>query len=222
MEAEKWVRPDLPPLPRRISKLPVDSRGYPVPWFVQWLDGKPDFRVIGKGKLAEAYHDHLCWICGEPVGKFLAFTIGPMCAINRISSEPPAHRECAEFSAKACPFLTRPQVERRAGGIPEGLTLADRAGISVERNPGVALIWITKRFSPFNAGNGVLFRVGPPEEVLWFAEGRKATWQEVIDSIESGLPILREYADKDGLDAVKELEKNLSTALALVDATVDR
>ena len=31
------LRPDLPPLPGRIAKLPV-YRGYPVPWFVTWMD----------------------------------------------------------------------------------------------------------------------------------------------------------------------------------------
>jgi len=31
--------------------LPIDpDRGYPVPWFVAWVNGKPDFRVIGVGK----------------------------------------------------------------------------------------------------------------------------------------------------------------------------
>ena len=35
-------RSDIPPLPPRIAKLPVDERGYPVPWFVQWLGPKDE------------------------------------------------------------------------------------------------------------------------------------------------------------------------------------
>lgn len=31
----------------------------------------------------------------------MTFVVGPMCELNRISGEPPSHRECAEFSA-AC------------------------------------------------------------------------------------------------------------------------
>lgn len=41
-------------LPRRMAELPTDHIGRPVPWFVAWIDGKPDFRVIGPGKLQSA------------------------------------------------------------------------------------------------------------------------------------------------------------------------
>src|SRR5215831_18617572 len=112
------LRPELPPLPRRMKALPVD-RGYPVPWFVEWIDGVPDFRIMDGRKLVRAVRERLCWVCGQPLGSFLAFTVGPMCAVNRISSEPPSHRDCAVFSAKACPFLTRPTMRRREAGRPE-------------------------------------------------------------------------------------------------------
>lgn len=36
------LRADLPPLPPRMQRLPVDERGYPVSFFVAWPDGKPD------------------------------------------------------------------------------------------------------------------------------------------------------------------------------------
>jgi hypothetical protein len=32
------VRAELPELPSRITRLPVDDRGYPVPWFGEWFD----------------------------------------------------------------------------------------------------------------------------------------------------------------------------------------
>jgi len=28
------LRPNLPPLPDRMKALPIDRRGFPVPWFV--------------------------------------------------------------------------------------------------------------------------------------------------------------------------------------------
>lgn len=31
------LRPDLQPLPDRMKSLPIDARGYVVPWFVQWV-----------------------------------------------------------------------------------------------------------------------------------------------------------------------------------------
>ena len=38
---------------RRMRRLPVSPRGFPVPWFVAWLGGVPDFRCIGLGKLVK-------------------------------------------------------------------------------------------------------------------------------------------------------------------------
>ena len=46
---------DLPPLPRRFLGLPIDDRGYPVPWFVHWVDGKPDFRLVRPDGAVEAF-----------------------------------------------------------------------------------------------------------------------------------------------------------------------
>jgi hypothetical protein len=35
-----------------------------------------------------------------------SFVVGPMCGINRNSAEPPSHKECAQWSARNCPFLS--------------------------------------------------------------------------------------------------------------------
>lgn len=206
-------RADLPPVPKRMLKLPV-LRQYPVPWFVAEIDGVYDFRVVGPGKLTAAIRKNLCWVCGETLGDVLAFVIGPMCAVNRVSSEPPSHRECAEWSARACPFLTQKQQERRMSNLPEGT--AEMAGISIKRQPGVALVWLTRRYRPFNAGNGILIKIGDPLKTLWFREGRAATRAEIMDSIESGLPILREMAQYDGAAATRALEKQIRRGMRLV------
>ena len=201
---------NLPSSPARIAKLPVDERGYPVPFFVMWIDGKPDFRVIDPAKMIVCFKQKRCWICGDVLGKYLAFVIGPMCAINRISSEPPSHLECAEFAAKACPFLTMPKAHRREGGKPEG---AKFSSSGLKRNPGVALVWVTINFEPFrSAPNEILFKVGSPVKVLWFCEGRSVTRAEVLHSIETGLPIVREMAANQGIEAVALLEKQCRDA----------
>ena len=173
-------------IPPRIAKLPTDARGYPVPWFVAWIDGAPDFRVVEQGRIGEAILDQRCWICGEKLGRYLAFVIGPMCAVNRISSEPPSHRECAEFAARACPFLTMPKMKRNEKGLPEDYQAP--AGVFIKRNPGVAVLWISESYHLIKDRGGVLFEVGKPVEVLWFAEGRKATRAEIMESITSGFP----------------------------------
>src|SRR5262245_10337978 len=126
------LRPELElPLPRNMSRLP-QHRGYPVPWFVEWVDGEPEFRAMSRVKWWTAVgmgrdgilrpHQSHCWVCGGPMARagFLAtfaFTIGPMCAINRVSSEPPSHVECAEWSARNCPFLSRPHARRREDDV---------------------------------------------------------------------------------------------------------
>lgn len=189
------LRPGLPPLPDRMRRLPVDARGYPVPWFVAWVDGVPDFRVVDGPKLPRAINEKRCWLCGEPLGRFGAFVIGPMCALNRTTSEPPCHRECALFAVVACPFLTRPNAQRREANLPDGFT--EPAGEMLRRNPGVSLVWMTRSWFWFRADNGILCEVGAPTEALWFAEGRAATRDEIEKSIETGLPLLLADAPTD-------------------------
>lgn len=201
-------------MPERIKKLRLNGEGYPVPWFVAWVDGKPEFRLIGPGKFEEALRFERCWICGGPMGAYKAFVIGPMCAINRVSSEPPSHVECATYAAQVCPFLANPSRQRREGNLPK--ESRDPAGIALARNPGVALVWVTKSFKVFDAGNGPLIDVGEPTETLWYAHGRKATYHEVTASIATGLPHLVELANQDGPEAVKELRRRIDSAMKLL------
>jgi hypothetical protein len=199
------------PMPDRIKRLPVSPRGFPVPWFVAWIGGNPDFRVIASGKIQEAWNRNKCWVCGDPLGVNKAMILGPMCAINRTISEPPSHRECAVFSALACPFLANPRTKRN-DRVPLPEDAQDAAGLGIKRNPGATAVWITRGVRPFKAGNGVLFTFDDPEEVLWFANGREATRAEVDHSIETGLPILFAEAEKEGLPAILALQNAIAKA----------
>jgi len=204
------------PIPWRMASRPISPKGYPVPWFVAWLDGLPDFRVIAPGRIAQAHKGRLCWLCGQPLGRFMAFTIGPMCAINRVSAEPPSHRECAEYAAVACPFLSQPKMRRNTADMPEEHEPAP--GVAIMRNPGVALVWVTKSYKVMRVENGALFQVGDPTEVKWFCHGRPATRVEVMASISSGLPLLEAEAIKDGPEAVAELARYVDRAMPLLPA----
>jgi hypothetical protein len=201
-------------VPDRIRSLPLDVRGFPVPWFVHWDNGVPDFRVVGPGKIADAVRFRRCWTCGEVLGKFMTFVIGPMCLINRISGEPPSHRDCAQYAATHCPFLTRPHMKRNEHKLPEH---HEMPGLAVKRNPGVAVLWVSRGYQLFNApGGGQLFSLGEPAELEFYAEGRLASRQEILHSIETGLPILEEAAALDGDGACAELGRQYKRALALV------
>lgn len=207
----------LEKMPERISRLPIDKRGYPVPWFVAWIDGEPDFRVMDGEKLRDAIQFRRCWVCGDFLGANVAFVVGPMCAVNRTSAEPPSHRECASWSARNCPFLTEPRMKRREKHLPDAAV--DPAGLFLRRNPGVALVWVTRSYGLFGDGHGgVLVKMGDPVETEWWAEGRAATREEVLASFDSGLPALKEVASEEGRQAVKQLEAMHATALELVPA----
>jgi hypothetical protein len=181
-------------MPARIALLPVSERGYPVPFFVDYIDGKPEFRAMDPAKFSACVRQNLCWVCGQRLGRYKCFAIGPMCAVNRISSEPPSHVECAEWSAKACPFLSNPNMVRREHGLPE-----DRrsAGVMIKRNPGVTLLWTVTRYGIEKESNGVLFSLHDPESVSWWCESRPATRGEVEASVADGLPLLEAACKSD-------------------------
>jgi hypothetical protein len=212
----------LPPMPPNIERLPRDDRGYPVPWFVAWLNGKADFRFQRTEALAQAVRGNLCWLCGkEFLDNILAFVIGPMCAVNRTTSEPPCHLECARFSAMACPFLTMPKAQRREAAMPANTI--QPAGISLRRNPGVALIYICSHYRTHKVQNrghgardGILIALPKPQRVEWYAEGRAATRAEVLESIDTGLPILRGMAEEEGPEAIEHLNRLHREAIALL------
>ena len=202
-------------MPRRIATLPLTENGFPVLYFADEVDGKPDLRVMDGRKLVKCIKEKRCWLCGQSLGRNMAFVVGPMCCVTRTSSEPPSHYECAEYSVKACPFLTRPKARRREIGVEE----ASMAGIGLKRNPGVSAIWITRSYKTFRAsgGAGVLITMGDPEGVEWWAEARQATYSEVCESIEGGAPELMKLAHTDKVaGATRDLAERFAGILPLL------
>ncbi len=221
--------PSAVEMPPRIAALPR-LRGFPVPWFVDKVDGEYDFRVMDKRKLVLAVTEGLCWVCGGKLGRHRSFVIGPMCGVNRTNAEPPSHTECARYSALACPFLSRPHMKRR-----DHEKLVERhgdtqAGEAILRNPGCCAVWTVKSaatkgstgYSCFrDHKGGLLFDIGEPLSVEWYAQGRAATRAEVMESIRTGEPLLRaacdteetpekrEEAHRELLKALEALEKHL-------------
>jgi hypothetical protein len=204
--------------------LPLDHRGFPVPWFVAWVDAKgnlwdqgrpgavPDFRVVDQRKLVRCVKEKRCWLCGQPLGRFMAFVIGPMCAITRVNSEPPSHRDCAQFALWACPFLSRPRMRRNEVGLPPEKIAP--AGIHLDHNPGAMCLWVTTSYQPFKPDQGqqggVLFQLGEPLAVHWYAEGRAATEAELVAAIAKGLPQLRAITEQQGGGAVETLDREIA------------
>lgn len=188
---------DLESLPSRMRALPVDERGYVVPWFVDWVAGKPEFRAMSGEKFGRALKFKLCWVCGEKLGRWMTFVAGPMCGINRTSAEPPSHQECARWSARNCPFLNNPDAIRRTD---ETITNEMKcAGFGIPRNPGVTMLWTTDSYTVFRDGKGgLLLSMGEPKGgVEWLSRGRQASRAEIMESIETGLPTLAAVAQQE-------------------------
>lgn len=244
------------PIPRHMAGRPIDGRGFPVPYFVAWLDeqgnempegqGRPDHRVVDVAKMARCVKLGLCWLCGHTLGRWRALVVGPMCLVNRTTPEPDSHVDCAEYAARACPFLANERARRRAGpndwkhasapespvpivveasdhrqALPEG-TVRHPAGHS--RNPGVACVFVhherwLKRMSQ-GPGLPPLFRMPPgePHRLTFWANGVPATRAQVMRSLDSGLVILREQAERQAIDgATTELACYYAATVALVD-----
>lgn len=180
--------------PSRMAHRPHDKHHRPVPWFVALVDGVHDFRVMRPGAIGEAQARHLCWVCGVPFQRQedRAFVIDPWFAAHRVSVEPPSHRECAIYSATACPFLATPGMTRRARNIPAAAALP--AG-TTSGNPGVAIVWVAgyRAWRPAIHRGRTVFDIGDPKEVLWFACGREATRGEALASVAAYLGSSEEH-----------------------------
>ncbi len=110
---------EIPPF---LSHLKVDSRGYPIPFFVSWIKGKPEFRLLDVHKQEICIREHKCGICGKKLVKNVAYFIsGPLGAKNQVSTDPPMHKECAEFSLQACPHMHFERADRRDANLPAGV-----------------------------------------------------------------------------------------------------
>jgi hypothetical protein len=211
------LRPELPALPERMERLPIDARGYPVPAFVANVNGEPDFRIADGAFKEHAQRNGLCYVCGQPfTTRHRWYVIGPMSVVNRTTSEPAVHRECALFSVKGCPFLMRAHAVRRENALPDA-TYADEASIS--RNPGVTALYSTRTCEVYrrgrNQGDFLLF-LGEPEEVEWYKAGQLATRSEVLASIQSGYHLLLAEAEKEGKEALFALFQSTERAFPIL------
>jgi hypothetical protein len=93
-------------IPTHLAHLAISS-GFPVPYFVKWIDGKPDFRVMDHAKVVECVDKRLCGICGKRLGEFGFFIGGPVSKETMLFADPAMHESCAKFGILICPFLNK-------------------------------------------------------------------------------------------------------------------
>lgn len=178
----RTLRAGLPPLPDRMKALPLDHRGYPVPFFVKWNNGVPDFRLLDEEKFIRCLKFEVCSICGDKLGIHRTFAGGPMNAIQQISGEPPMHHDCALFAVKSCPFLLHPLAKRRDSNLPENIREIGEAGdVFYEGNPGITSLWTCTAYH-LSASNRV-FHFDNVKRLEWFTQGRPATMEEITKGL---------------------------------------
>lgn len=198
------LRADLPPLPARMKRLRVDERGYPIPWFVSYVDGRPEFRVYRVDKLLRANRSGLCWICGNKAGRVHTFILGAVHALTRMTSQPPCHAECARFAVMTCPFFAAPIDVRRSWST---------------RNPGVTCLWTTSAFRARYEDCGLMYRLGDPTQLEIYAEKRPATREEALAAMDAVMPMALQVADDEGLIRMRiDLEGAYCKMLPLLPA----
>ena len=186
-------------MPERIRQLPRSAEGYPVPFFTSWRDGEPEFGIVCERKREAARLRKVCWICGDHLGVYKCFMVGPARALSRSSIDPPSHLQCAAFSAVACPFMLNPAPK------PTGEEELDPPGSLRDPNPGVTVLWSTKSFETKPMGPSKLFLLGPPTALAWYKQGRAATLAEVSASVADVVPLLQERAEREGEHALRDL-----------------
>jgi hypothetical protein len=221
------------PMPHQLAGRPVDRRGWPVPFFVTWVDadgrpvpegqGEPDHRCIDPAKMARATRWELCWVCGQRLGKYRCLVAGPMCLVTRRSPEPDCHTACAEYAARACPFLSRPRARRNDVELPADSKCDP---MMAQRNPGVSALFVhTERWLKREPRKGLvpLFVIpaSEPQRLTFWREGRRATRGEVMQSLDSGLEILQEAARPEGKRALDELAHLYRRTVHLVERWTD-
>ena len=159
---------DLPLCPKRKLPVPFAAARYP--------DGTGEFSIINPVRVAICARQRRCGICGNPLGRWVAFLGGPRSADphNGAYTDPAMHERCAEASIGICTFIARPRTVRRSlpidvipAGDPEGF---------IDDGDKAATGWvmvITRSYRVVKApardgGTAALFLPGPHERTRRF------------------------------------------------------
>jgi hypothetical protein len=101
-------------IPKELAHLKIDERGYPVPFFVPYVNGKPNFRFTDHEKIWESVESNRCGVCGKKLYKDYSYIITGVIGMgNRVSSDAAMHRVCAEFALVSCPHMFYEKATRK-------------------------------------------------------------------------------------------------------------
>jgi hypothetical protein len=166
------------PVPWRMAHLPLDGRGYPIPYTVLVKDGRPHFTINVEERRLRCLASNLCPICGLRLLRGRWFVGGPLSAIHRDGAynDPPMHDECAHYALQVCPWLAAPSYSRRIEDAtlkPEsrgGLLLHDPTTIPTRPLAFVAVMTVGQKVLA-GAGGPVVKPSRPYRKIEFWREG---------------------------------------------------
>lgn len=103
-------------IPERMSSLPLDERGYPIPFIVFRDDNnKPHFTINDEYKRLSIIKQDRCPICGEKLLRGRWFVGGPLSAFHPegLYLDSGMHHECMNYAMQVCPYLAAPKYLKR-------------------------------------------------------------------------------------------------------------
>lgn len=155
-------------IPERLARRPRDWRGYPIPMTVLIDEnGKPDFRVNDVERWLRVVTRRVCALCGEPLGRHVAFIGGPRAHVNRVFTDAGMHLDCARYALATCPYLALPRMHY-ANKLPqfEGYTTRVSAAVDTER-PERFFIGVALDYDIVRVGDDVMVRARDWLSVEW-------------------------------------------------------
>lgn len=164
-----WTDLNLISKPPNIAALPVDARGYPVPFFAMWIDGKPDFRVVNPQAVFECATAHKCFVCGQKMKGMFTFVGGPKSMEHHHFTDGPTHKDCAEYALQTCPFLAIPTFAYNRAPI---LNAVVNEIVTTERQEKIGQ-GLTAEFTMVSQRGHVLFQAGRWLQLKWWQEGKE-------------------------------------------------
>jgi hypothetical protein len=161
-------------IPQQLSHLKIDSRGYPIPFFVTWIDGKPEFRFLDHKRQEMIIEKKLYHICGKKLNDdYNYFISGPIGFHNRISSDAAMHRVCAEFSLRACPHLYLQKADRRENDELAKEIIAKADDVLIKEKPQILILARASKFKPVKHNGNTYIRYTPVSfETFHYVNGK--------------------------------------------------
>lgn len=188
------------PIPARMARLPLDKRGYPIPWNTATGKGNvPLFIINDTHRHLAALEFELCGICSDPLDRVRWFVGGPGSAFHPDGwyQDLPLHHECAHYALAVCPWLALPVYTRRIDVVdPSKLTPDLRVLFDPTHDPDRPALFVAigsqgteigRQFSPY-AGSTYIRPTKPYVAVEYWQHGQQLTQAAAHELIRTDWP----------------------------------